>query len=166
MMAHPNWHALPSMHATAYALLAALQIREGESEKGIKLVRSAIASLRADRQNLYVTPAVATLAKALAAAGHLEEALAAVEESLAEASEDTEMSHFPELLRIQAEILLALPNPDEVRAAAVIERSLRVAREQTALSWELRTSMTLARPRHRRSQPRDDSMFPVQLGSA
>lgn len=147
LMAHPNWHALPSMHATAFAFLSALLIREGETARGVEMVRSAVMSLRADRQNLYWAPAVGTLAKGLAATGHLEEARAVVEGALAEANDAVEMSHFPELLRIQAEILVALPKSDAARAEEAIERSLSAARQQNALSWELRTSMTLARLR-------------------
>ena len=152
LMAHPNWHALPSMHATAFALLGALQIREGEVEQGIEVTRSAVRSLRADRQNLYLAAAIGTLAKGLTATGHLEEALAVVEPALAEASDGAELSHFPELLRVQAEIFLALPEPDERRAEAAIERSLSAARQQGALAWELRTSMTLSRLRSRQGR--------------
>jgi predicted ATPase len=124
-----------------------LQIREGEIERGIELVRSAVRSLRADRQNLFLAAATSTLAKRLAMIGQFEEALSVLEGALAEAREGAEMANFPELLRIHAEILLALPKPDEERAEVSLARSLAVAREQGALSWELRTSMTLARLR-------------------
>ena len=147
LMIHPNWHALPSLHATGYALQGALQIREGDIEQGIELVRSAVRSLREGRQNLYLAAAVCTLAKRLAAIGQFEEALRVVGEALADARDGAEMSNFPELLRIQAEIFLALPQPDEARAEASLAHSLAVACEQGALSWELRASMTLARLR-------------------
>jgi predicted ATPase len=147
LMVHPNWHALPSLHATGYALQGALQIREGEVARGIELVRSAVRSLRADRQNLFLAAAVSTLARRLAAIGQFQEALSIIEDALTEAREGTEMSNFPELLRIHAEILLDLPQWDEARAEASLARSLAVAREQGALSWELRASMTVARLR-------------------
>lgn len=152
LMAHPNWHALPSLHATAFAILGALQIHEGEGEQGLELVRSAVARLRADRQNLLLAGAVATLAMGLATMGHFGEALSAVEGALAEANEDAEMSHFPELLRIQGEILFTRPQPDEAAAEAALKRSLSVARQQGALSWELRASITLARLRSKQGR--------------
>lgn len=152
LMAHPNWHALPSLHATAFAIQGALQIREGDREGGIELVRSAVRSLRADRQCLLLAGAVSTLAKGLAGMGQLEEALAVLEEVLANAHEGAEMSHFPELLRIRAEILLSLPQPDEAEAETVLGQSLAAARQQGALSWELRTSLTLARLRARQGR--------------
>ena len=147
LMVHPNWHALPSMHATGFALLGALMIREGNIEPGIDMVRSAVVNLRADRQHLYLAPAVGTLAKGLAATGHVQEALAVVEEAIAEAHDGAEKSHLPDLLRRQAEILLAFPTPDEARAEAAYARSLALAQEQGAPSWELRTLISRARLR-------------------
>jgi predicted ATPase/DNA-binding winged helix-turn-helix (wHTH) protein len=155
LMAHPNWHALPSLHATGFALLGALLIREGDVERGLEMTRSAAARLRADRQYLFLAPATGTLAKGLAATGHFDEALAAVEDALKDAHEGAEKSQLPELLRIQADIFLARSNPDETRAEAALESSLALAREQGALSWELRSSMTLARLRSKQGREQE-----------
>jgi hypothetical protein len=52
----------------------------------------------------------------------------------------------PELLRVDAELLLWHNAPDAGTAAeAKLLRALEVAGEQTALSWELRVTMSLAR---------------------
>ena len=52
----------------------------------------------------------------------------------------------PELLRVDAELLLWHAAPDAVTAAeAKLLRALEIAREQSALSWELRAAMSLAR---------------------
>jgi predicted ATPase/DNA-binding winged helix-turn-helix (wHTH) protein len=155
LVAHPNWHALPSLHATGFALLGALQIREGEVERGIELLRSAVARLRADGQKLLLAGAVLTLVKGLPRIGRFEEALALLREALAEANDDAEMSHFPELLRLQGQILLMRPEPDEAAAEAVLERALQVAQKQGALSWELRAAMTLARLRAQQDRARE-----------
>jgi predicted ATPase len=143
LMAHPNWHALPSLHATGFVLQGALQIRAGQVEQGIERVRSAVASQREGRQNLLLAGGVLTLANGLAAIGQFDEALSVVQEALANSGEGTEMSHFPELLRVRAEILFKRPQPDEVGAEATLERALSVARQQAALSWELRAAVTL-----------------------
>jgi tetratricopeptide (TPR) repeat protein len=145
LMAHPHWHALPSMHATAFALLGALLICEGDTVRGIERARSAVAKLRSDRQHLFRAPAVCALTKGLVAIGETQEALSAVDDAIAAAEDGTEMSHFPELLRLKAEILLVLPKSDEVQVEAALKRSLSAARRQNALSWELRTAMTIAR---------------------
>jgi len=56
----------------------------------------------------------------------------------------------PELLRVDAELLLWHAAPGAVAAAeAKLLRALEIAREQAALSWELRVAMSLARLWHR-----------------
>ena len=50
----------------------------------------------------------------------------------------------PELLRVSAKRLLQADGADPARAEALLLRSLAVARRQGALSWELRSTITLA----------------------
>jgi hypothetical protein len=60
----------------------------------------------------------------------------------------------PELLRVDAELLLWHAAPGAVGAAeAKLLRALEIAREQSALSWELRAAMSLAQlwRHHRRA---------------
>jgi predicted ATPase len=60
----------------------------------------------------------------------------------------------PEVLRVDAELLLWHANPGAAAAAETkLLRALEIARAQTALSWELRAAMSLARlwQRHRRA---------------
>ncbi len=52
----------------------------------------------------------------------------------------------PEALRVDAELLLWHRGPDAIAAAeAKLLRAMEIAGEQTALSWELRSAMSLAR---------------------
>jgi predicted ATPase/DNA-binding winged helix-turn-helix (wHTH) protein len=152
LMTHPNWHALPTLHATAFALQGELVIRQGESERGLALLRSALPMMRADRQTIQLARASCALAEGLAAAGQLREALAVIGNAIAETEAGTETSQFPELLRVQADILVSMPSTDEVLAEAVIMRALEEARRQCALAWELRSAMTLARLRVKQSR--------------
>jgi hypothetical protein len=50
-----------------------------------------------------------------------------------------------ELLRVKAEALLTGPAAKTAGAEALFQQSLEIAREQGALSWELRTATSLAR---------------------
>jgi predicted ATPase/DNA-binding winged helix-turn-helix (wHTH) protein len=60
----------------------------------------------------------------------------------------------PELLRVDAELLLWHNLPDAAASAeARLLRALKIAREQAALSWELRVAMSLARLMLSRAQP-------------
>jgi hypothetical protein len=147
LMTHPNWHALPSLHATAFALQGELVIRQGETERGLALLRSALAMMRADRQTIQLARASCVLAEALAGKEQLNEALGVIDNAIAETEAGSEASHIPELLRLRAEILLSIPSADEALTEAVILRAMNEARRHSALAWELRAAMTLARLR-------------------
>ena len=61
--------------------------------------------------------------------------------------------NLPEVLRVNAELLLWHGGPGAVAAAeAQLLRSLDVARRQASLSWELRSATSLARLWHRRGR--------------
>jgi predicted ATPase len=150
LTAHPNWRALPSLHATALALQGELELRRGELEQGIALLTPALQAMRADRQNILRARAACALAEALAAAGRLDEARSVVDEAIAEIPAGEEPLNLSELLRIKSSILLATPMPDEAAAEQCLMRSLACARRQSATSWELRTAMALARFRAQR----------------
>jgi predicted ATPase/DNA-binding winged helix-turn-helix (wHTH) protein len=147
LMTHPNWHALPSLHATAFALQGELLVHQGDSERGLALLRSALPMMRADRQKIQQARASCVLSEGLAAAGQLSEALAVIESAIAETEAGSETCQLPELLRVQADILVSMPLIDEVLAESVVMRALAEARSQDALAWELRAAMTLARLR-------------------
>jgi hypothetical protein len=60
-----------------------------------------------------------------------------------------------ELLRVKAEALLREGAGNAAAAEGLLQRSLDTAREQGALSWELRTATSLARLWHGRRRTRD-----------
>ena len=49
-----------------------------------------------------------------------------------------------ELLRIKGQILATMPQRDQISAANCLMQALAVAREQSALAWELRSATALA----------------------
>jgi predicted ATPase len=147
LMTHPNWHALPSLHATAFALQGELLIRQGNRERGLELLQSALTMMRTDRQTIQLARANCALAEGLAAEGRVNEALALIGNAIAETEAGTETSHLPELLRIHADILVSMPSTDEAAAESIVTRAIAESRQQCALSWELRAAMTLARLR-------------------
>lgn len=152
LMAHPNWHALPSLHATTFAVKGELLVRRGAAESGVRLLRSALITMKAERQKLMQARAGCALAEGLLAIGAHDEALIVIHDAIAEVGDDEQTADFPELLRMQAEILLCLPAPDESAAEDCLMRALTVARRQSALAWERRIAMTLARLRARQGR--------------
>jgi predicted ATPase len=152
LMTHPNFHALPSLHATADALKGELLIRTGDAECGVSLLRSALLTMRADRQSLMLARATCVFAEGLTLIGQHDEALAVIGNAITDAGDGEKTAEFPEVLRVQAEILLSKPQPDESEAEDCLVRALTVARRQSALSWELRIAMTLARVQARQGR--------------
>jgi predicted ATPase len=147
LMAHPNWHALPSLRATGLAMKGELLIDLGDIERGTALLSEALELLRADRQSVLVARAACGLARGLAASGQLGEARSVISEAIANALHNREVLQLPELLRIKATILLSTPGLHSADAEDCLLQSLDCARQQSAKSWELRTALTLARVR-------------------
>jgi len=149
LMAHPNWHALPSLRATGLALRGELLIDLGDTECGTALLSEALESLKADRQSILIARAACGLAEGLAASGQLDEARSVISDAIANATDKGEVLELPELLRIKATILLSTPELPSSDAEDCLAQSLDCARQQSAKSWELRTALTLARVRAR-----------------
>jgi predicted ATPase len=85
------------------------------------------------------------LARALAALGRLEEAIAAIDEAL-KLHEAARISFMlPELLRAKGELLVAHFPEHSVDAEALLRLSYELAQRQGALAWQLRAAMSLAR---------------------
>jgi predicted ATPase/DNA-binding winged helix-turn-helix (wHTH) protein len=152
LTAHPNWHALPSLHATTFALQGELFIRLGEAKRGVSLLRSALKTMRTERQHLLLTRAMCLLAEGLAAVGEYDEALSVIGSAVAESGESEETSELPERLRVRAEILLSMSEPNQLEAEDCLTRALSIAHRQSALAWELRAGMTLAQMRARQGR--------------
>jgi tetratricopeptide (TPR) repeat protein len=82
------------------------------------------------------------LAEAYLGLGDLTQAQATLESAAAAIETSSERFHQPEVLRLQG--VLALRAGDAAGARALIERSIALARSQSARAWELRSTTTLA----------------------
>ena len=90
--------------------------------------------------------------------GRGDEALDTIDEAIALVEHNEDLFGMPELLRIKADILVSAQPPDPVRAEGLLIQSLEIARQQSALAWELRTATSLARlwvTQHRFGEARD-----------
>jgi predicted ATPase len=77
--------------------------------------------------------------------GDIGSALAVLEETRAQVDASGEMAHGAEIERLYGEALLRHPHGDRQRAEHALLRALDLSRTQTAKSWELRASASLAR---------------------
>jgi predicted ATPase len=126
-----------------------LLIKRGSIGAGLELLRTAFARVPSGAFTLFYTPVLAEIADALGRDGNVAEGLSVIDEALERSDSNEERWCVAELLRIKGELIL---REDAPQAATVAEqhflRSLDWARQQGALSWELRTTTSLARLQH------------------
>jgi predicted ATPase/DNA-binding winged helix-turn-helix (wHTH) protein len=132
-----------------------LSAARGDLSTAERLLRASLDNLCQARSDLHYTPFLSGLALVLAMMGRLDEGLAAADEALKRAERANAFWWMPEALRIKGEILLSSDQPDA--AESYLKRSLDEARRQGALSWELRTAMSLGRLHHARGRTHEAS---------
>jgi len=142
-------HALTPYQAVGHGLKGQLLIQQGETEAGVELLRSSLATLSAERYELYATELNGALAQGLAMMGRLDQALLTVDKVMAQLEPHGHL-FMPELHRIRGEILDQVA--DEQGAEEAFGRALALADRQSALSWRLRASMSLARLQSRQGR--------------
>jgi len=142
-------HALMPFQAVGYGLKGQILIQQGEIETGVELLRSSLATLSAEGYELYATELNGSLAQGLAMMGRLDQALLTIGKTITQLERHGEL-FMPELQRIRGEILEK--TADERGAEEAFCRSIELADQQSALSWRLRASMSLARLQFRQGR--------------
>ena len=146
-------HALAVRHRGARAFHGALLITRGEMDGGLEILSTALAELRETSFVPYYPVLLGALAQGLAGVGQVAEGLTTIDEALNKSEHDEERWWLAELLRIKAELLLLADGPHAIRAAEEhFQEALRWARQQGALSLELRSATGLARLWHRQGR--------------
>ena len=147
-------YALTGWHRPARCYDGVRLIKRGEVGEGLELLRTALDELRGTGFVPYYPVMLGTLAQGLAAAGHVAQALATIDETLAKSERDEERWWIAELLRIKAELILLPEGADAApRTEAHLQDALAWTRRQGALSLELRCATDLARLWHQQGRP-------------
>nr|WP_314957716.1 winged helix-turn-helix domain-containing protein [Bradyrhizobium cosmicum] len=156
LAAHASMHGLAPYEAVASGLRAQIMIARGEEADGIDLLRSVLPRLHADRYELYASAFAADMSQGLAALGRYAEGLQILHETIARVEQGGGGFDMPELLRRRGELEARAGDLDAAEASFVA--SLALAEQQGALSWRLRTAMSLAALRRERGtkKPLDD----------
>jgi len=157
-------HALAAWHRPARCYDGVRLIKRGEVGEGLELLRPTLDELHATSFVPYYPFMLGTLAQALAAAGHVAQALGTIDEALAKCERDEERWWIAELLRIKAELILLAEGADAAPTAeAHLQDALAWTRRQGALSLELRCATDLARLWHQqgRAAPARDLVAPI-----
>ena len=117
--------------------------QQGHPEEGIAEMRRAIDEWRATGAELGTPYYLGLLAEAHGAAGRPETGVEVILDALASSDRSGEVWWRAELWRIDAELRLKLPVPDEAAAERRLLDALELARAQRARSLELRTAASL-----------------------
>ena len=129
----------PSVHRIAHCYRRVLALRQGGERERL------LASYIEARVELSAVPALVAMASS---------EMAIV--SLLSVDLDDSLWNAAEMLRVNAELLLWHGLPEtSVNAEEKLLKSLRIARAHSALSWELRSAMSLARLWCRSGRPAD-----------
>jgi predicted ATPase/DNA-binding winged helix-turn-helix (wHTH) protein len=143
LIVHARRYSIAPYRAFGIALKGELAIARDEPEAGLDLLRSALETLRAQEFDLLIPGFIGALAEGLRKTGQLEEALFTINGAIARATNSGVEMDLPELLRIKSQVLAA--RHDRESAVNCLTEALTVARAQSALAWELRSTMALAR---------------------
>jgi predicted ATPase len=134
----PFWRTL------ARCLEGKLLIRRGEFEAGSVQLRSALETCERTGWTICYPEFLCALAEGLAGLGQFTEAIATIDRALTTADRGGERWFVAELLRTRGELLLhGAGDPSISAAERCFSEALEVAREQDALSWELRVHSAL-----------------------
>jgi predicted ATPase/DNA-binding winged helix-turn-helix (wHTH) protein len=145
VIAHAARHSLGPYHTVGMALTGELSVKRGNPVEGVALLRRALETLQVEKYHA-VTPALhMALAEGLMKAGEVDEAAVVADAGLALSEAFGETLNVPELLRVRGDIWLQTTPVDSVAAERAYQLSLQQAREQSALSLELRSARRLAR---------------------
>ncbi len=150
LIAHSDKHSLEPYLAVGHGLKGEVLIKRGEIERGIDLLRGSLATLHADRYELYTAGFSCVLAEALAMSGHLDQALTTIEAAIARIAPDGPSFNMPELLRICGEVRSLAT--DERGAEECFQHSIALGDRQSSLSWQLRAATSFARLRLRQGR--------------
>jgi predicted ATPase len=127
----------------ATAFLGCALVERGEVETGLEQLRHGLDAWRASGAGLYEPYLLGLQADALRRGSRARESLEVLDEALARAGESNEGWFKAELHRLRGEALAFLGQPRD--AEECFSQAIATAREQSAKSWELRASVSLAR---------------------
>jgi predicted ATPase/DNA-binding winged helix-turn-helix (wHTH) protein len=135
-------HSIAPYVAAGTALKGELAITRDEAEAGLELLPGALETLRALHYNIQIPHFIGALADGLGKTGQVEQALLAINGGIARATNSGVELDLAELLRIKSRILAA--RHDREAAMNCLTEAVAVARAQSALAWELRSTMAQA----------------------
>ena len=139
-------HALHLWHAWGTCFSAMLLIARGNNDEGLAALHKTLDELPLGAFFEHYAGIRAVLAEAFGRAGAISKGQATIDDALMRSERNEERWYLAEFLRVKGELFRLEDTPNAIREAEQqFRRSIDCARQQEALSWELRTSINLAR---------------------
>ena len=117
----------------------------GTAPGAVQVLTAGIAAQESMAAGSWMPIALSVLALAYAKLNEFDDAWRCIDEAIRMMERTQERAYEAEVRRISGDIALKLPEPHQGKAEAFFQRSLAVARQQQAKSWELRAAMSMAR---------------------
>ena len=136
-------HSLETYRVVALGFKGRYLIRTGQTIDGIQHLRDSLEKLAAQRYEMFVPEFVPALAVSLAEQNSRAEAVALLDKSIA--VEANTALYLPALFLAKGLALASSDKPDIRSAEESFEKAMTFARQQSALSFELRAGLELAR---------------------
>jgi DNA-binding winged helix-turn-helix (wHTH) protein/predicted ATPase len=131
--------------AHASVLRGAAMTELGRGEEGLNQLQQGFAAHRAAGAEANRSEFLYWLAKAYCATGRLDEALDTLNNALGVAEQHENLWWQAEIYRLKGEFLLHRRHSNAAEAQGCFERAITIAQGQSAKSWELRATTSLAR---------------------
>jgi predicted ATPase len=149
LIAHATKYSLALYRVGGLGLRGHLLLARGETERAAEILREVLSTMRTALSTSFSR----ALAEALARTGRPAEATLIMKALVEDAARGSGTFELPDFLRAQAEVLLAASQDNWQRAEALFTSSIDLARQQSALGWELRAAMALGslRADHKRA---------------
>jgi predicted ATPase len=138
-------HGFTGLVGPATALRGAAMAQLGRREEGIAQMREGLAASRPTGSNLSRPHYLTRLAEAYMQVGRLDDGLSALTEASVAADENEQRQNESEIHRVKGELLLRQEVSNAAEARNCFERSIEIARKQSAKTLELRATMSLVR---------------------
>jgi predicted ATPase/DNA-binding winged helix-turn-helix (wHTH) protein len=149
-------HGISTWKARAQMWQGFLELLAGSTSAYSQTIYPAMVGIGSKRFYVSLTPFLSATAQLLAKHGKLAQAVDLINPAVERAMETGDECSLPELLRVNAELLLATRGPSaESAAEAMLSDALAQARSHQFLSWELRCATSLAALKRRQGQARE-----------
>ncbi|MCK1500331.1 winged helix-turn-helix domain-containing protein [Bradyrhizobium sp. 188] len=138
-------YSLQPFRAVAVGLRGRYLVRVGQTEDGLCHLRDSLEKLRILRYEMLVTDFVSELAVGLAKQNERAEALALIDDSIATQIGSRRPLHLPALFLAKGSVLVCGESQQRDLAGECFGEAMTLAAQQSALSFELRAGIELAR---------------------